>query len=307
MSELVDPGAAVSPDLNRRAFVGLSAGGAATLTTGIAGALAAGEDFGQPHPPIVPENDPAITAGWVKLDRPDGPIDAYTAVPKNATRSTPGIVVVQHVWGVDAFLRDVVRRYAKQGYVTIAPALYSRWNPPSGDGVSDTAVFRPFANRFTDQQVDGDLSAGAAWIRRRAGSSLESHAVKVGVTGFCAGGGIALRQILDTPHYDVLVMFYGNVLQRANPADGMNPGSFAYTSTVKVPVLGNFGGRDKSPGILPDEVYMFEQSLKVPHDVRIYAEAGHAFFDDTRASWVPTAAADAWPRVVGWFAKYLNA
>lgn len=86
--ELVDPKKAISPDLNRRAFVGLSAG-AATLTTGITGALAQ-QGYGKPHPPIVAENDPSITVKWVKLHWLDGDIDAYTAVPKNATATTPG-------------------------------------------------------------------------------------------------------------------------------------------------------------------------------------------------------------------------
>ena len=129
---------------------------------------------------------------------------------------------MQHIWGVDTSIRDVVRRYAKQGYVTIAPALYSRWNPPTGDGTSNIDTFRPFANRMTEAQSDGDLSAGAAWIRQRAGFGMNDHALKVGVTGFCAGAGIALRQVIDTPWYDALGMFYGNVLQRSDPTKGIS-------------------------------------------------------------------------------------
>ncbi len=305
--ELVDPAQAISPALNRRVFVGLSVG-AATLTAGTAGAFAQ-QEYGKPHPPIVPENDPAITVRWVRLHWLDGDIDAYTAMPKDAPPTTPGIVVVQHVWGVDAVLRDVVRRYAKEGYVTIAPALYSRWNPPSGDGVTDINVFRPYANRLTDVQVDGDLSAGAQWIRMRANRAVTDHTPKVGITGFCAGAGVALRQVVDTPYYDALVMFYGNVLQQADPTKGLTPTSFAYLRNVKTPVLGSFGGRDQSPGILPDEVRAFQAALtanKIPNDIKIYPEAGHAFFDDTRASWVPSAAADAWPRVLAWWNKYLR-
>jgi carboxymethylenebutenolidase len=306
--ELVDPKKAVSPELNRRAFVGLSAGGAATLTTGAAGAFAQ-QGFGKPHPPIVAENDPSLTIKWVKLHWLDGDIDAYTVVPKNATATTPGIVIVQHVWGVDASIRDVARRYAKEGYVVIAPALYSRWNPPNGDGVSDLNVFRPYANRFTDAQVDGDLSAGAQWIRQRAGKAVSDSSPKVGITGFCAGAGIALRQTLDTPYYNALAMFYGNVLQQADPTKGLTPASFGYLRNVKTPVVGSFGGRDQSPGILPDQIRAFQTALttdKLPNDIKIYPEAGHAFFDDTRASYVPTAASDSWPRVLAWWNKYLK-
>jgi carboxymethylenebutenolidase len=306
MADILDPSAPPSPQFNRRVFVGLSAG-AATLTTGVGAALA--DDLGKSHPPLVAENDPAIHAKWVKLHWLDGDIDAYTAVPKNATASTPGIVVVQHIWGVDPAIRDVVRRYAKQGYVTIAPALYSRWNPPDGTGVTDINVFRPYANRMTDAQTDGDLSAGAQWIRMRAGSAVDDPAPKVGITGFCAGAGIALRQVLDTPYYNALVMFYGNVLQTGDPTKGMTPASFGYLRNVKTPVLGSFGGRDQSPGILPDEIRAFQAALTadhLPNDIKIYPEAGHAFFDDTRPSWTPTAAADAWPRVLAWWDRYLR-
>lgn len=307
MADLLDPTRKPSPNFNRRVFVGLSAG-AASVTAGVAAALGQ-TPYGKPHPPLVAENDPSITVKWIKLHWLDGDIDAYTAVPKNATATTPGIVVSQHIWGVDAALRDVVRRYAKEGYVTIAPALYSRWDPPSGDGVTDINVFRPYANRMNDVQVDGDLSAAAQWIRMRAGRAVDEHSPKVGITGFCAGAGVALRQVLDTPYYDALVMFYGNVLQQADPNKGLTPASFAYLRNVKTPVLGSFGGRDQNPGILPDEVRAFAAALssnKLPHDIKIYPEAGHAFFDDTRASWTPTAANDAWPRVLGWWNTYLR-
>jgi carboxymethylenebutenolidase len=305
---IIDPTTATSPAFNRRVFVGLSAG-AATMT-GTVNVASAQATFGKPHPPTVAEDDPEIKAQWLKLHPADGPIDAYAAWPANATKLTPGLVVVQHIWGVDTSMRDVVRRYAKQGYVAICPALYSRWSPPSGDGTSNIDLFRPFANRMTDAQSDGDLTAGAAWIRQRAGFGMNDHALKVGVTGFCAGAGIALRQVIDTPWYDALGMFYGNVLQRSDPTKGMTPASWDYITAVRVPVVGSFGGRDQSPGILPAEIVAFKAALTdeahVPNDIKVYPEAGHAFFDDQRASYVPTAANDAWPRVLGWWKKYLQ-
>ena len=220
--------------------------------TGATQVASAQATFGKPHPPIVAEDDPEIKQEWLKLHPPGGPIDAYAAWPANATKTTPGLVVVQHIWGVDQSMRDVVRRYAKQGYVAICPALYSRWNPPSGDGTSNIDLFRPFANRFTDAQVDGDLTAGATVDPVNApATGMNDHALKVGVTGFCAGAGIALRQVIDTPWYDALGMFYGNVLQRSDPTKGMSPASFDYITAVRVPVVGSFGGRDQShPGIL---------------------------------------------------------
>jgi carboxymethylenebutenolidase len=284
-----DPGSATSLELNRRVFVGLGTSAAALGGT-IAAALAAGEGFGKPHPPIVPEDDPAIA-----VERPalSSGIGAYAAFPTGDSQKTPGIVLVQHVWGVDATIRDDVRRFAKEGFVAIAPELYARMHPPSGDGLSDYTVFRPFAQRLDDEQVQDDLQAAADWIRRRAGVAPNARPPKVGITGFCMGGGIALRQTWANPKpYDAAAIWYGSVTDQN-------------ADFVALPVEGNFGGRDTS--ISPADVRAFFARLKVPHDLKIYEEAGHAFFDDTRSSYVPSAAADAWSRTLAFFRTYLRA
>jgi len=213
-------------------------------------------------------------------------IAAYAASPKNANARAAGIVMVQHIWGVDATIRDDVRRYARQGYVTIAPELFGRNNPPSGDGVTDINVFRPLAQKLDNDQVNGDLQAAADWIRKRG-------PIKVGITGFCMGGSIALRQTWQNPKaYDAASIFYGAVKDQR-------------VDLVAIPVAGNYGARDT--GIPADDVRAFFAALKQPHDLRIYDEAGHAFFDDTRASFVASAAADSWARTLAFFHKYLTA
>ena len=280
---MFDPDNQTNPEFKRRVFVGIGAGAAAIGST-LAAALA------QTPPPAVAENDPSIHTQWVKL--PTG-ISAYAAAPNNTTAQTPGVVMVQHVWGVDATIRDDVRRYAKQGYVTIAPELYGRNRPPSGDGVNDVNVFRPFAQKLDNLQVNGDLQAAADWIRRRSGVAPDARPPKIGVTGFCAGGSIALRQTWENPKaYDAASIFYGAV--KGQLAD-----------FVTIPVCGNYGARDT--GIAPEDVRAFFAALKQPHDLRIYDEAGHAFFDDTRTTYVASAATDAWARTLAFFRKYLTA
>ena len=288
---MFDPSDATKLELNRRVFVGIGAG-AAAIGASVAGALAAGEGFGKPHPPIVPENDPQIVVVRPKL--PTG-IAAYAAAPKQTSRAstTPGIVMVQHAWGVDATIRDDVRRLAKAGFVTIAPELYGRAHPPSGDGTDDFNVFRPFMEQLDDVQVARDLRAGADWIRTRAGAVPDGRPPKVGIMGFCMGGGIALQQTWENPRpYDAAVIFYGNV--QSQNADFIN-----------IPVMGNYGARDT--GIPAPDVRAFFAKLSAPHDVKIYEAAGHAFFDDTRESYVASAAADAWTRTLAFFHKYLTA
>lgn len=287
---MFDPGTATSAQLNRRVFVGAGASAAATPGL-VAQALAAADDFGKPHPPIVAENDPALVVMRPMLA---SGIWAYVAAPRDAARATPGIVVVEHAWGVDATIRDDVRRLAKEGFVTIAPELYARMHPPDEDGSSDFERVRPFVRRLaTDEvQVRNDLEAAADWVRARDGSAPGVRPPKVGIMGFCMGGGISLRQTWQNPKpYDAAVIFYGTV--------GDQNADF-----VQIPVMGNYGARDT--GIPASDVRAFFSGLTIPHDLKIYDQAGHAFFDDTRESYVASAAADAWVRTLAFFRRYLS-
>ncbi len=306
MSDLINPADATSPSVNRRAFVALSAAAAAGAAT-LGPALAQEAQLGKIHPPLVAEDDPAITAGWISLPRPDKVIRAYTAVPKNAGPTTPGVVIAMHIWGVDTSIRDCARRYAKAGYVAIAPDLYDRLGAPSGDGATDYKPFAEIASKLVDSQVDGDLSAAAQWIR-----NAHPHG-KIGVTGFCMGGGICLRQTVDSPVFAAASVFYGKVRYATGGPPGSNEGpitrmALAYADEIRIPVCGNFGERDTS--IRGDDVRALARKLHalgIRSDIKVYPEAGHAFFDDQRDSYVASAATDAWGRTQAFFAKYLRA
>jgi len=255
--------------LNRRTFVGISA--AATL--GATGAW-------------VPENDPAISVDRVGLQSSGTAISAYAAWPAAAAPGTPSVVVIMHVWGVDATIRDVVRRLAKEGFAAIAPDLYSRFDAPSGDGQTDFTIFRPYAQRLDRAQERSDVAAAVSWLKGKFAGT------KVGIVGFCMGGRIVLNEVVgDGTLLAAAAPFYGAV------AD-VDP------KAVLVPVCGSYGALDK--GIPADSVRAFAAALTVPNDFRIYDGAGHAFFDDTRPSYEATAAADAWARTLAFFKKYLG-
>jgi carboxymethylenebutenolidase len=235
----------------------------------------------------VPENDPAISVEHVQLQSQGAAIAAYAVWPAGAGAGTPSVVVVMHVWGVDATIRDTVRRYAKAGYAAIAPDLYARFGAPSGDGATDYTVFRPYAQRLDRAQYVGDIRAAAAWL------AAKFPGTKTAITGFCMGGRIALLAAIDAGDAFVAVApFYG-------PLKDVDP------KAIRIPVCGSYGARDT--GIPAEEVRAFTAALTVPNDFRIYDEAGHAFFDDTRPSYVASAAADAWKRVMAFFAKYVRA
>jgi carboxymethylenebutenolidase len=266
--------------------VGFAAGaamGAAAMGTGITQ-----EEYGKPHAPIVAEDDPSIAVQRVEIRRPDIAMPAYYAKPRNARADTPGVVVVMHAWGVDTSIRDVVRRFAKAGYAAVAPDLFARYNAPSGDGESDFSKFRPLVEKLTTApaQVDGDIRATALWLKAQHPQG------KIGVTGFCMGGAIALRQSLANDDiFSADAVWYGRVA-------GIDP------TKIRMPILGNYGERDT--GIPADEVRAFRKVLRAPNDIVIYPTSGHAFFDDQRPSYVAPAAQDAWRRTLAFFNKYLK-
>lgn len=271
----IDPTRATSAQIDRRSFVGLAAAAGTGLT------------MGQTPAPKVPENDPSIVVERVDLRRPDAAISAYTAYPVNARPNVPSVVVVMHVWGVDASIRETVRRFAKAGFAAIAPDLYARFGAPSGDGVTDVNVFRPYSKQLERKQYDGDLRAAALWL------TTKFPATKVGIMGFCMGGHIVLIQAMDN----------GDVFAAACPFYGSLDDVSA--DKIHIPVCGSYGARDT--GIDAEDVRAFRGELRVPNDIRVYATAGHAFFDDARQAYVPAAAEDAWKRTVEFLAKYLAA
>jgi len=262
--------------IKRGAFVGLAAGAAVGASIGNASAQVQ----------RVPEDDPTISVSTLDIRRPDTVVSAYSAQPRSVRPSTPGIVVVMHIWGVDESMREVVRAFAKAGFAAVAPDLYARFGAPSGERAQDSTKFLPFAQKLDKAQVDGDIRAAALWLKSQHPQG------KVGVTGFCMGGAIALRQAIDNDD-----VFSADAVWYGKPGD-TDP------AKIHMPLLGSYGERDTS--IPPDSVRAFRKALRAPNDIVIYPTAGHAFFDHTRPSYVEPAAVDAWKRTIAFFTKYLK-
>jgi len=302
MTDVEDPTMPMAGDMTRRAFVAVTAGLATATAGGVTQALADAPKLGGFHSPLVAEDDPALTTSHPDLKTPDGVTSAYAAYSKTATPESAGVVVIQHVWGVDAQIRDVVRRFAKEGYVAIAPDLYSGMGAPSGDTATDFSLFVPFAQKLDPNRVQRCVSGAFAWIAHRA-APKSAAGPKVGVTGFCMGGAIALKTASVNPRFSAAAVWYGRI-RPAGTATGTPDAALDYTDTISMPLLGSYGGRDT--GIPVADVLELRKRLNVPNDIKIYDEAGHAFFDDQRASYVPSAAVDAWKRTLNWFSTYLS-
>jgi carboxymethylenebutenolidase len=283
--------------IDRSTFMGGSAALIAAAKAVPADAQSA--DYGHPHPPIVPETDPAITTQHTTLTRPDATIGAYVAMPKKVTATTPGIVLCAHIWGVDTQYRDLARRFAKLGYIAIAPGIFDRSNPPSGDGVTDLSLMVPGVTAlYAGNKMNGDLLAGKAWIRTQAPRG------KVGLYGNCMGGGIVLQALVGNKDYDAAAVLYGYVRADRKTTEPPPDGAFDWAPKVTTPVIGFYAGQDASIGAL--DIAAAFAKLAGPHDVTTYPDGKHGFLDDTRSSYNGPDATDAFAKMIAWYGKYLT-
>lgn len=211
------------------------------------------------------------------------PLPAYVARPKGAGRH-PAILVVNEVFGIHDYIKDICRRLAKLGYVAVAPAFFYR----SGvdlPAISDFSKIMPIVQQASDTQVDGDVRATTDWLKKQSFAAPG----KIGITGFCWGGAVVWRSAMVDPDIKAGVAWYG----RLAPL-------IARAGELHAPVLGLYGGKDQ--GIPQSDVEAMRAALKAAgkhgSDLHVYPEASHGFHADYRASYDPAAAADGWKRML---------
>jgi len=214
-------------------------------------------------------------------------LSGYLALPE-AEGLLPGVVLIQEWWGLNDHIKAVANRLAGEGFAVLAPDLYH-----------GAVATEPDEARKLVMELD--QPAAVAEVLQAAGFLLglkdQVAGPAVGVMGFCMGGGLSLQAAVTAdPRVGAVAAFYGQPLDAAAAAK------------VKCPVIGFYGGQDT--GIPVDKVTAMETALKgagVSVEVHVYPDAGHAFFNDTRASGYNEAAAkDAWPRLLAWFGEHLG-
>jgi carboxymethylenebutenolidase len=237
-----------------------------------------------------------LTAGEIRIPAAGGEMPGYRAMPK-AGKSFPVVLVVQEIFGVHEHIKDVCRRFAKLGYLAIAPELYARQGDVSK--LSDMKEISKIVAKVPDAQVMGDLDACVDW----AAKSGKGDISKLGVTGFCWGGRIVWLYAAHNPKVKAGVAWYGRLVGPTDELKPKNPIDVA--SSLKVPVLGLYGGKDQ--GIPLESIEQMRAALKAagnPSEIIVYPEAGHAFHADYRPSYQKEAARDGWKRLQAWFKKY---
>ena len=240
-----------------------------------------------------------IDTTTVKLDSGSVKVDAYLARPKREG-SYPGIVVLQEIFGVNAHIREVTERIAREGYIAIAPALFQRQAPGFETGYTpeDIEVGRKYAwGQTKASELKQDIQSAIDYLKKFPEIKKEAF----GCIGFCFGGHVAYLAA-SLPDIKATASFYGARITTSTP--GGDIPTINVTSKIQGMLYGFFGMEDAS--IPPEQVEQIEAELKkysVPGSVFRYQNANHGFFCDRRGSYNQEAADDAWERVKELFAK----
>ena len=238
-----------------------------------------------------------LDTGLAGITLDDGILPAYFAKPRVQSGKLPVMLVVQEIFGVHEHIRDICRRLAKLGYLAIAPELYFRQGNPA-EASDIPTIINTIVSKVADAQVMQDLDATLAWARLHGGDA--GHAA---ITGFCWGGRITWLYASHNPDLKAGIAWYGKLVGEHGTLTPSQPVDIA--ATLKVPVLGLYGGQDGS--IPQDSVNSMRQALGKGHshsEIVVYPDAGHAFNADYRPSYNAAAAQDGWKRMLDWLASH---
>jgi carboxymethylenebutenolidase len=241
-----------------------------------------------------------LEAGTVEIRSGDAEVPAYRAQPEGKT-NLPVIIVIHEIFGVHAHIADVCRRFAKLGYLAIAPNLFARQGDPSVYP-SIQALYASVVSKVPDRQVSEDLDATVEWAGKNGGDLG-----RLGVTGFCWGGRQAWLFAEHSARVRAAVAWYGMVVGDASEMTPFSPVDHA--AQLKAPVLGLYGAKDTnisqaSLAQMRTRLAAADTRAGSESEILVYPDAGHAFFADYRPSYVKADAEDGWKRALAWFRRY---
>ncbi len=237
-----------------------------------------------------------LTTGEVTVDVKGFKMPVYRAQPAGKTR-LPVVLVLSEIFGVHEYIADVANRFARAGYLALAPELFVR----QGDAQSYGEIAKLQAeiiSKVPDGQVMGDLDATLAWAAANGGDLS-----KVAVTGFCWGGRQTWLFNAHNKSIKAGVAWYGRITGAKTELTPKNPIDIA--TVLNGPVLGLYGGADS--GIPVSDVEKMKAALAAGNaaakasEFVVYPDAPHAFHADYRATYRKEAAEDGWKRTLAWF------
>jgi carboxymethylenebutenolidase len=279
-------------NFSRRGFVGATV--SATVSAGV------GVGFAASVLPVsaqtIKTDSTGLTVGEVTIMVGDFKMAAYRAAPAGKT-NLPVVLVISEIFGVHEHIADVARRFAKLGYLAIAPEMFLR----QGDAQGYAEISKLIAeviSKVPDAQVMADLDATVAWAQANGGDTS-----KLGITGFCWGGRITWMYAAHNPKVKAGVAWYGRLVGAPNALSPTNP--VDVVAKLGGPVLGLYGGADT--GIPQASVDTMKAALATGNDAAkrsefvVYPDTPHAFHADYRPSYRKEAADDGWKRATAWF------
>lgn len=225
---------------------------------------------------------------------------AFVARPASG-KPAPVIVVVHEIFGVHEWIRDMCRRFAREGYYAIAPDLFAR----HGDATK-IADFKQLVgtivSKASDAQVMSDVDTTYAWAATHGGDGKRR-----GITGFCWGGRVVWLYAAHSAALKAGVAFYGRLVSDKTALQPLS--AIEEVGKLKAPVLGQYGALDK--GIPVADIEATRAALKKagkspPDAITVHQGADHGFMADYRPSYNEAAAKQAWSETLAWFGKYVK-
>ena len=219
----------------------------------------------------------------------------------SAGNSFPAIIVIQEAFGVTKHIEKVCDRFAQEGYVAIAPALYHREHPNPKLGYDEMPSVMNYMGALKDDELLEDINVTIDYLQKHYQRTMGQ---KIGIVGYCVGGRITYLAATGCPEISAASVYYGG---RILVPFGDGPAPIDLTNQIKIPVMGNFGAEDTNPS--PEDVQAIEAKLKeagVTYDFKSYDGAGHGFNCNERDSYHEASANDALTRTLGWFDKYVK-
>ena len=238
-----------------------------------------------------------LDAGMVDVPTIGGNMPAYRARPKGV-KHPPVILVIQEIFGLHEWIKDVCRRFAKEGWYAIGGELYWRHGKVA-DYTDIGKLMSELVAKVPDGEVTADLDNEVAFAAKE-GADVK----RLSVTGFCWGGRQTWLYAAHNPKLKAAVAWYGPLDGTPSALKPRSPIDVAYE--LKVPVLGLYGALDK--GITAEHIARMRLALKEAHNttsrIDVFPDTGHGFYADYRDSYNEKDAKEAWGRALAWLHKH---
>ncbi len=230
-------------------------------------------------------------------------LPAFLARPREPGRRR-AIIVVNEIFGIHDYIKDVCRRFAREGYVALAPDYFDRAGDPAP--LTDMAAIREIVGAATHEQVMGDTEGALGWLARQRFINDSGF----GITGFCWGGSVVWMAAARFARIKAGVAWYGRLVTPQPGGFGageQRPWPIDIAAELRTPVLGLYAQNDR--GIPLESVEAMRAALQTPgnpsqSEILVYPNVAHGFHADYRESYNAEAAADGWARCLAWFRRH---